>query len=149
MYRMSHRPGDRSPGFFIEPSRCWALVYDHNRQMVTREKSPDIEGDTGGEADNEELGWGGRDVGTSSVDWSVGLEDVTPYPDSEKISLFVIDPDDVAHKPTALQFVRSDVPLMSYRERFHYGRRSMGPGTNGLSTPASRLLNRSCDRRSW
>jgi len=26
------RPGDRSPGFFIQPSRCWALVYDHNLQ---------------------------------------------------------------------------------------------------------------------
>jgi hypothetical protein len=27
-------PGDRSPGFFIEPSRCWAFVYDHNLQST-------------------------------------------------------------------------------------------------------------------
>jgi hypothetical protein len=28
------QPGDRSPGFFIEPSRCWAFVYDHNLQST-------------------------------------------------------------------------------------------------------------------
>ena len=25
--RMPH-PGDRSPGSFVEPSRCWAMVFD-------------------------------------------------------------------------------------------------------------------------
>ena len=29
---MPPRPGDRSPGFFVEPSRCWAFVYEHNLQ---------------------------------------------------------------------------------------------------------------------
>ena len=33
---MTPRPGDRSPGFFIEPSRCWAMVYDHNLQSTDR-----------------------------------------------------------------------------------------------------------------
>ena len=28
------QPGDRSPGFLIEPSRCWAFVYDHNLQCT-------------------------------------------------------------------------------------------------------------------
>jgi hypothetical protein len=32
MCRMPPRPGDRSHGFFIEPSRCWAFVYDHNNR---------------------------------------------------------------------------------------------------------------------
>lgn len=33
---MPSRPGDRSPGFFVEPSRCWAMVYDHNLQSTRR-----------------------------------------------------------------------------------------------------------------
>ncbi len=34
------RPGDRSPGFFIEPSRCWAFVYDHNLQGTHCREAP-------------------------------------------------------------------------------------------------------------
>ena len=34
------QPGDRSPGFFIEPSRCWAFVYDHNLQSTHCRESP-------------------------------------------------------------------------------------------------------------
>jgi hypothetical protein len=31
---MPPRPGDRSPGFFIEPTRCRAFVFDHNLQST-------------------------------------------------------------------------------------------------------------------
>jgi hypothetical protein len=34
------RPGDRSPGFFIEPTRCWAFVYDHNLQSTHCRETP-------------------------------------------------------------------------------------------------------------
>ena len=26
------QPGDVSPGFYVEPMRCWRLVYDHQLQ---------------------------------------------------------------------------------------------------------------------
>ena len=29
------QPGDRSAGFFVEPSRCWAFVFDHNLRQST------------------------------------------------------------------------------------------------------------------
>jgi hypothetical protein len=35
------QPGDRSPGFFVELSRCWAFVYDHNLQGRTHDRTPD------------------------------------------------------------------------------------------------------------
>jgi hypothetical protein len=41
---MTPRPGDRSPGFFIEPSRCWALVYDRNLQSTHCAESPTYSG---------------------------------------------------------------------------------------------------------
>jgi hypothetical protein len=41
---MTPRPGDRSPGFFIEPSRCWALVYDRNLQSTHCAEAPTYSG---------------------------------------------------------------------------------------------------------
>jgi hypothetical protein len=41
---MPPRPGDRSSGFFIEPSRCWALVYDHNLQSTHWLEAPAFTG---------------------------------------------------------------------------------------------------------
>jgi hypothetical protein len=38
------RPGDRSPGFFIEPSRCWAFVFDHNLQSTHCHERPAFTG---------------------------------------------------------------------------------------------------------
>jgi hypothetical protein len=38
------RPGDRSPGFFVEPSRCWAFVYDHNLQGTYCREAPSFKG---------------------------------------------------------------------------------------------------------
>ena len=34
------RSGDRSPGFFNEPSRCWEVVYDHNLQSTHCAEAP-------------------------------------------------------------------------------------------------------------
>jgi hypothetical protein len=31
---MPSRVGDRCPGFIAVPNRCWAMVYDHNRQAT-------------------------------------------------------------------------------------------------------------------
>ncbi len=28
------RPGDRFPGYFVGPSRCWTFVFDHNLQST-------------------------------------------------------------------------------------------------------------------
>jgi hypothetical protein len=41
---MPPRPGDRSPGFFIEPTRCWAFVYDHNLQGTHCRETPAFTG---------------------------------------------------------------------------------------------------------
>ena len=41
---MPPRPGDRSPGFFIEPSRCLEVVYDHNLQSTHCEEAPTYSG---------------------------------------------------------------------------------------------------------
>ena len=37
-------PSDRSPGFFVEPSRCWAFVYDHNLPGTHCREAPSFTG---------------------------------------------------------------------------------------------------------
>ena len=34
------QPGDRSPGFMAEPSRCWAMIYDRNLQSTHCRETP-------------------------------------------------------------------------------------------------------------
>jgi hypothetical protein len=41
---MPPRPGDRSPGFFIEASRCWAMTYDRNLQSTHYAEAPAFTG---------------------------------------------------------------------------------------------------------
>jgi hypothetical protein len=38
------QPGDRSPGFYIEPGRCWAHTYDHNLQSTHCAETPTLTG---------------------------------------------------------------------------------------------------------
>ena len=37
---MMPQPGDRSPGFMAEPSRCWAMIYDRNLQATHCRDAP-------------------------------------------------------------------------------------------------------------
>jgi hypothetical protein len=38
------QPGDRSSGFYVEPSRCWGFVFDHNLQGAHCHEQPPFHG---------------------------------------------------------------------------------------------------------